>query len=288
MLKKALFLGALVAMFTPAACGPSATSGRGQSCANSGDCKDGLLCVQQMCVQNDYPVAATAKECVVVECANDEDCCDAGSFPDACPDYQAACEADSTALECDYYDNFCVCDQICDTTSSQCKEKPFECATDDECGFGGTCDTTTKKCVECTTDDDCNGDEACVAGTCISGCTDAEDCGLFETCNATTKLCEYTGCKTGDGADERECILALGRSDAKCDAEAASGKPGCVVPCEENAECETNEVCTDGKCQFLGCSTDDECITYLKATGQIVPNPDDSVKARCVDLGSMK
>lgn len=279
------FLGALSLL--PLGCESGGASGLAQTCSNSGDCEAGLLCINQVCIQNDYPVATTAKECVLVECSGDADCCDPDNLPadpESCASYQADCELDPTALSCTYYEQFCVCQQICDPDSSQCVQKPFSCTSDDQCPGVQTCDIASGNCVECQTDDECGTDEACIEFQCIGGCVDDEDCDLFESCNTESKRCEHTGCTS-----DRECILVLNRADAVCKTEDTStGKPMCNVPCKENAECGANNVCDQGECKFLGCETDDECVSYFKARNQILPNPEDTVKARCVELGSMQ
>lgn len=275
------FLGGFA--FLPLGCEGGA-SGLAQTCSNSGDCQAGLLCINQVCIQNDYPVAATAKECVLVQCSGDEDCCDPDDLPatpETCASYQADCELDATSTSCLFYDQLCVCQLVCEAESSQCRPKPFVCTSDDDCG-SRTCDIPSGNCVECQTDDECSSDEACIEFQCISGCVDDEDCDLFETCDTDSKRCEHTGCTS-----DRECILVLNRADAVCKTEdTTTGHPMCNVPCKENAECGTNNVCEDGECKFLGCETDDECVSYFKARNQIQPDPEDSVKARCVDLGA--
>jgi hypothetical protein len=272
---------ALTAAFAllPLACGKEARlSGLSQTCAFSGDCQEGLLCVNQACVQNSYPISPTAKECVLVECSTTDDCCgpdDLGAPADTCAEYKTACDADSTALACDYYDTYCVCNRVCDADNGQCVSKG--CTTDAQC-FGGTCDTATGKCHQCDVDDDCNGDQTCVDGACISGCKADEECELFETCTKETGLCKRTGCTT-----DRECILYRGRADAVCKKSGTTtGVPECDVPCKETAECGTNHVCDGGSCKYLGCETDPECVTYFKDMN-LLPSTND-VSAKCVAI----
>lgn len=243
------------------------SSGLQQTCANTGDCKDGRLCVNQVCIQNEYPVDATAKECVVIECAVTADCCEDFEAPEGigCEE----CAADPTLPECPALENICTCQQEC-TEDGECVNVQPDCTDDLDC-FGGTCDTTTGECVECLTTDDCDTDETCVDGVCDSGCTTNEDCPLFHACGEDG-LCTETGCTT-----PRECILFTGRADSECDT--TTGQ--CRIPCEENAECGELNVCQDGTCVFLGCETDEECRSYLGVDDDY-PNPD--ALAKCVPM----
>lgn len=245
-----------------------ASSGLQQTCANTGDCKDGRLCVNSVCIQNEYPVDATAKECVVIECAETADCC---------ADFEAPvgigceeCEEDPTLVGCTDLEPFCTCQQEC-TDDGECVDIETPCTDDTDCPGADTCDTTTGECVECLTNDDCGTDETCIEGECDAGCTTDEDCPLFFACGEDG-LCTETGCTT-----QRECILFTGRADAECDE--ASGQ--CRIPCEENAECGELNVCQDGTCVFLGCDTDVECRSYL-GIDENYPNPD--AIAKCVPM----
>jgi hypothetical protein len=231
-------------------------------------------------VQNTYPVAATAKECTLVECTGDADCCDPADFfysPSECSDLKASCDADPLSFDCDSFDYGCVCDQECNTTTSTCENKEEPCTSDSDC-FGYTCDIASGKCVECTTDSECDTDETCSSNTCISGCKSDEECPLFNTCDGMTKKCKLTGCTS-----DRECILYRERADAVCKkTDTTSGVPECEVPCKENAECGASHVCDGGTCKFLGCETDAECGTYFKDIyGGALPG---SVTAKCTAL----
>ncbi len=287
MFKKYLIpLVVLVAAALPFACGGGATSGRQQTCSNSGDCKDGLLCVNQTCIQNDYPVEATAKECIVIECEADADCCANFEAPNFCAQYIADC-ADQGAGGFFGFDPCetangpaCTCTQKCD---QQLCVTPQGCESDDECTTPGLplCDTAASACVECLTVDDCDAadGEKCIANVCDAGCEVNEDCPLFHSCTAGE--CKDTGCTS-----DRECILFTRRSDSVCKAVEGSERKQCSVPCTENAECGPLQLCKEGECMFLGCETAEECRTYLG-----IENEDDNVdfgqpkqRAACVDL----
>jgi hypothetical protein len=156
---------------------PANRSGRGESCAATNDCDKGLLCINQTCVQNDHPVSATAKDCVVVECSSDADCCG--------------------GLAAD------VCGQTC--VDDTCVSSNSVCEADADCG-GFVCEDS--RCVECRDGTTC-GAGSCVNNRCQDACTVDEECPLFSACE--DDACEETGCQS-----DRECILFTSDARAKC------------------------------------------------------------------------
>lgn len=108
---------------------------KGPGCKADKDCKDGLKCFDNKCV----------------ECAADADCgkgqrCSAN-----------ACVA---AAECTS-DEQCPAGKVCQ--AGKCKA----CAADAECGPGGSCQAgACKRANKCTKDEDCADDEDCVNGYC--------------------------------------------------------------------------------------------------------------------------
>lgn len=273
MSMKIWFPLALLVAALPFGCGTGGSS-RQESCSKTSDCNDGLICQPTaqggVCVQNEYPVEATNKECIAVQCAEDVDCCDdfePAIGEDACTDAAAACAEDDTSFECQTYEEFCVCNLTCQ--DKQCLPKPEVCETDDDClgaATGPLCDPSGK-CVEClTTAEDCNADdgETCVDGECIDACKIDEDCGVFEACNTKTGLCAYSGCKS-----DRECILLTENADSVCEKQGKAEFPSCIVPCEKNSECGELNVCQDGQCVYLGCEKNTDCINLLKIQGRL-------------------
>jgi peptidoglycan-associated lipoprotein len=123
---------ALVLGFASTSCG---SKPKGPGCNADKDCKDGLKCFENKCVQ----------------CTADADCgdgerCDAG----ACV-AKPECEKDSD----------CTGGMVCQ--ASKCKP----CATDADCGVGGTCNAgACEQAKACTKDEDCADDEDCVHGFC--------------------------------------------------------------------------------------------------------------------------
>lgn len=104
------------------------------ACESTEDCKDGLACVNQQCV----------------ECASAADCgpgmtCDQG----ACK--KAECSGDAD----------CPNGGVCD--DGACKA----CASDKECGVGGKCKAgACERPKACKVDEDCADDEDCIDGFC--------------------------------------------------------------------------------------------------------------------------
>lgn len=242
---------------------PEKLSGRGQTCSASNDCEQGLLCISSTCIQNDYPVEPTAKVCNVIECGSDAECCENFDRPADCDEVEAACDPSDPFTEsiCSYAEQYCQCNEVCNE-NQRCVQPAETCTSDDDCGFSGLCDTSTGACVQCLTADDCADEgDLCTDGMCTSGCEKNEDCPLFHSCNVDSGQCNESGCTS-----DRECILFTGVADAVCKKEEGSAS-SCTIPCEENAECGSLNICQEGECVFLGCETDDDCRTYLRLTG---------------------
>ncbi len=235
---------------TPQNTTPAVKSRRGESCGSRNDCTSGLSCIQNRCIENDYPVDPTAKECFLVQCTDSAQCC-AGFLPDqeSCSFYQEQCNL-GDEIYCQDYQDFCVCNQAC--VEEQCISQGGGCTSDSQCS-PYFCQAGA--CVECRGAEDCGGGGLfCVSGYCSPGCVKNEECPLFNSCESGQ--CVETGCTS-----DRECILFTGRPDATC-ADAV-----CTVSCESNAECGQLEACVDKTCTFIGCETDAECKTYLQAAG---------------------
>jgi hypothetical protein len=224
---------------------PKKVGERGESCRARNDCAEGLACVRNTCVRNDYPVSAASGQCSLIECTNDEECCELDS---QCQGYQSECE-DGEQQACDLFDTYCQCTQQC--INQQC-QNVNSCSDDSDC-FDGSCSDGI--CVQCSSDDECFQDEQCIQGRCETGCRADANCPLFSTCQEGE--CVETGCE-----NDRECVLFTEDGDATC----AEGE--CIVPCSNDAECNSGgdnyfEVCEEGQCVFVGCESDHECRIAL-------------------------
>ncbi len=104
-------------------------------CKSDKDCKDGLKCSGNKCVQ----------------CTEDAHC---GKGK------RCSANACVTKPECEK-DDQCPSGQVCQ--AGKCKA----CATDSECGPGGSCEAgACKRANKCAKDEDCADDEDCVDGYC--------------------------------------------------------------------------------------------------------------------------
>ncbi len=123
---------ALVLGFISASCGDKP---KGPGCNSDKDCKDGLKCAANKCVQ----------------CTADADCGDGQRCNEGACVAKPECEKDGD----------CTGGMVCQ--ANKCKP----CAADADCGAGGTCNAgACEKAKACTKDEDCADDEDCVNGYC--------------------------------------------------------------------------------------------------------------------------
>lgn len=235
-------------------------SARGETCRFRNECEAGLACVNAVCIDNEYEVAATARYCDRLECQNQQDCCERNP------------NADCDRLACT--------EGLCRTT----------CTDDPDCGNGNFC--ITSRCVDCRDDNDCVGDSVCRTGACVDPCESRTDCPFLNDCRNGD--CVYVGC-----TDDRECKAFLDDARAVCGAPDDAMVRGCEVPCQNDEECQdiggfvaqnprngqTNSSnqndydffeCLSGRCQYVGCATDEECRIFLN----LGPNQNDQAVCR--------
>ncbi len=225
---------------------------RGESCRARNDCESGLACINQTCVQNEYAIAPSARECELIECAEDADCCAeiddelcralALGCPLVAPDYDEACDALETDCDggdfeaCDQYGFDCDChdrrqqceagdtfaceqvDAYC-SASRSCADYLVECACIDDC-----VDAVCLHRVACFDDTQCFGGN-CVSGVCDFQCTTDEDC-----------------------PDGSRCLDG-----------------NCTEVCLDRNECDLFEDCVDGTCVAVGCRTNRECAAFTRS-----------------------
>lgn len=209
--------------------------------------------MRNVCVDDKSGLTLTGRDCVLVECEGDADCC-AGFVPDSsCELLEADCAAD--AASCFAYRSLCVCNRGCE--SDQCIALGVSCASDDECPASlPRC--SDGRCRECAEHGDCFLDaQRCVDGSCDVGCQRDEECPALHAC--TNGACEEAPCTS-----DRECAFVLGTELGRC----VEGR--CEVGCAIDADCDEArfEVCDDGRCAFVGCETDAECRAFLGVSEQ--------------------
>ncbi len=235
------------------------TGKRGESCMTRADCEQGLICIENSCQPGAFNIQQTDKECVIIECLTEEDCCD----PDdpyfessTCLLYHDECALNGTPIYCDREMLFCTCqghscvDEKCVyeppcTDASTCSLLPY--------GDGRVFCSADEVCVECTEDEDCGTDYSCEDNECVSidSCETNLDCPVFHRC--ADSGCEEVGCTT-----DRECVAFTGNVLSICEDDE------CLQACETDLECSSPDnfqfrMCIGGFCEEVGCVTDEEC-----------------------------
>jgi Cys-rich repeat protein len=238
-------------------------SSRGEECQTTADCAGNLACVPRpnnagggICVDGQFNVAPTNKECVVIECTQASDCVQPGACPTSCPTYQMEC-SQGIQSACTTYQQLCggcsASHWACD--NGTCKT---QCTTAADCGIGNA-QCTNGQCVQCTDDSQCTNGNVCNNNICTPPCMSDTDCSSFNRC--TNGKCTKAGC-----ASDRECIAATKNVTAVCKSNT------CVVPCQTDLECGNPESynfysCIKNQCIYVGCQTDKECQLYLGQQG---------------------
>jgi len=240
--------------------------------------------VQSVCVQNDFNIAVTAKQCDRIDCSVDTDCC--GSRPLVAP------------ARCANYES------ICQTPNLPGCQPFLSCTDDSTCGagtcgmgtctFGGSCATTadcdSNTCVGslCTlTNNFCDSLTPCTnfTNSCSTrrcSCTnpeydfanpicDDEDC--TDVCNLR---CREEMCVVDNSCEEDIDCAPFGlehcnagtcvecEADSDCEDEDHECRDNeCVAPCKYNEECPLFHQCQSGDCVATGCTSDRECVLAL-------------------------
>jgi Cys-rich repeat protein len=263
-------------------------SRRGEVCAVSSDCADGLACLPipgsvgggGICVTGSFKVAPTAKECVLVECQNPSDCCDQ-TLAAGCNELKMLCSADAgtgSTEACLQYTSECGCQNgTIDCRAGKCIS---HCKIDSDCTLraaGSRCAGGT--CVQCTIDSDCGGGQTCKTGKCQAPCVSDGECSGFDRCIGGQ--CIPSGCQA-----DRECIASTRNVDARC---GTDGK--CIVPCQTDLECgnPTNYnffSCIDQQCTYVGCESDKDCRLFYTgpSDASVLPLRE---KVMCKDPGAV-
>ena len=219
----------------------SRKSRRGETCSSTNDCNTTLACVNQVCIQDEYPVSVEAKSCILIECQTTDDCCSSQAINDG---------------DCRFF-------------TELCSDQRSECSRQLE-----TCNTSKSDCLLNEGDNCLNAVEECLrneAGGCeylFSECT--------TLCQDTLQICEFSNncssseaCEYADASCEcsKECIdnLCLTKR-LQCDeASDCSGSQICVtgkcVECVGDDGCGDREICNDGICE-AGCTRDSECPIF--------------------------
>jgi hypothetical protein len=253
---------------------PAKKSRRGESCQVSGDCGDGLACQPLpqggggTCVIASFGIAATGKECALVECTVTDDCCP--NAPDDCNAILALCTEDAgppSTNACQQYQAQCLCQA--GRRSCEANTCVSHCATDDDCSSdpSGAFRCAGASCVQCTADTQCQDGASCTNGRCRPPCDTDGDCPGFKRC--LDHRCIDSGCQT-----DRECVAATSDVEAVC---GTDGK--CITPCETDLECGSPKnykffSCVGRQCVPVGCESDKDCRILLTGTSDDTTLPD--------------
>ncbi len=290
---------------------PEAQGERGESCRARNDCVEGLACINNTCVQNEYPIEPTAGACELIECDVNRDCCDSvdtercAELEVACPrttaysancrDLRTACEEGDDFEACNEFATNCNCFVTRESCSEgdefACEQVDAVCTTTFDCGQYLTECVCADSCVDsvclggaaCFVDDDCFGG-TCVAGVCDFRCTTDEDCGDGEQCIAgacTIGCTDRNECGFFEDCVNGTCTDVGCTTDRECAAFADNGlatciEGECVVPCLNDAECNNGgwdfQSCIEGICRYVGCQTDEECyLSFARDLGGLPP-----------------
>jgi len=239
---------------------PERQGAKGESCLITNDCKSGLVCVGNRCIDEEFGLKASTKTCVYAQCLDTKDCCPAKSKGELanCDNLKSSCDDEKASGDdfgaCDFYEEQCgKCKATC--TNHTCVTPPSTDPPADECTDDSMCAANGEVCVEgqcvgCGKDADCGTGFICEESFCQRGCIRNEACGALAACKAGR--CEARGCE-----NDRECVAFLGGPDAVC------GKSGeCTIPCDGDVGCTRLGglySCVDGYCQDSGCESNSEC-----------------------------
>lgn len=172
--------------------------------------------------------------------------------------------------------DLCIQGQYCEPSVQQCT---VGCTDDTDCEAGGdlVCDVATHQCVGCTIDTDCPGGSICSGVNCVPGCSGTQSCQVgFSCCNA---ICYDLAVDENHCGDCATICEALPQAEALCAVGLCDLGP-CVAPyadcngdengaaCASDADCEANEVCSNGSCA-------DGCEQNTLQDGSCVCTPGD-------------
>ncbi len=237
----------------------------GTGCQMDNDCLNPLICIVNVCQQPP------------TTCSTDSDC----SSGEVC--LNGSCVASGSAGTNCQMDNDCLNPLIC--TANICQQPPTGCIIDSDCSSGevclnGSCAASGSVGTPCTADQNCSAGLFCASDeTCqiLTGCRDDNDC-------PNDQICLADGTCVPQGSTGTPCTM-----DANCNTGLICGIDAtCQIPpplppgtCRTNADCMTDQVCTNSRCvgtlgarctQNADCDTDLTCIAGVCSTPPAFPN----------------
>jgi len=299
---------------------PARRGERGTSCNATNDCEDGLSCIvtsncptgvacaNKTCQPSNFDnLEGTGKTCKVSDCKTKADCCGEKplQLPAKCANRESICNRPTltgcTTTTCTTSATCGAgkCEGICSytsTTTNKC-QATTDCVAN-TCTTSGTLHTCSLSGTDCTS-------TTCTANTCYNLrcncanpeylptspiCTDPECldvCGFTCTndrCVADTSCTSDIQCTTTTPyCSEGKCSECRTKDDCK-DEECIAGH--CGPACKTDTQCALFETCQSGKCVYVGCRSDRECVLQARANTQ--PLAQDPRLAKCnieKDLG---
>ena len=268
------------------------------SCVVTQDCPAGVACANKSCQPSNFGLMGTGKSCRVTDCKTTNDCC--GDMPQQAPAKcanrdsicnrptlagcttiscatSAQCGKGSCSGKCLLDATNCLTTANCAANTCDTTKDPDTCTVSKQDCSSFTCTATTCSLPYCNcinpdylptspicTDPDCEGicGFACVKDRCVvdNRCTSDASCGL-QTPFCNQGKCE--ACRTSDDCKDKECV------DGHCG-----------PACEADSECALFEACQTGKCVYVGCRTDRECVLMAGQAGAAAPAQDPRL-AKC-------
>lgn len=273
------------------------------SCIATHDCPTGVACSNKSCQPSNFNLTGTGKSCHVRDCSTKADCCGDKPLvtPAKCANRQSICNqptlAGCTATNCTSSatcgkgkcEGKCYLDNVTCLTTANCAANTCDTALNpDTCTVSkydcslSTCTVNTCSTPYCNcknpeylptdpicTDPDCDGicaftctDDRCVADT---GCTADSQCAVSKPF-CTMGVCGE--CRTKDDCKDEDCI------DGHCG-------PACT----SDTQCGLFEACQTGKCVYVGCRSDRECV--LKASSANSAQGQDPRLSKCSVEGNL-
>lgn len=291
---------------------PETRGKRGENCESRNECESGLACLNHICSKNEFDIAVEAKHCDRIECTTTKDCCgerkttapaacsgrvsicNTPTFPGCvqttctsalgcagggtCPkgvcqgsgQSGAACEV---AADCPVVANTCVIAE--GSTSGSCSYSGALCSDVTPCAaLPASCST---RVCNCQNPEYSPSDPICTDPDCEDVCTltcENELCVTNHSCETNTD-CVTPGlsqCRS-DG----RCVQCLEDEDCVDDQQTCV-EGSCRKPCEHNEECPLFEECNtkSGKCEYVGCRSDRECVLAASRPSVDPENPSPS------------
>lgn len=194
---------------------------RGESCESTNECSSGLVCVNNKCIDSEFPISPEARVCVYIECSNTQPCnqgeiCSAG-----------------------------LCVQAC--------------ANDGDCAgsaLGGVC--VDGRCTQCRSTEQCGVGFACRATRCQPICSTNADCNFFHECNGGE--CRPSGCRSDrecvayTGFPWATCEEAADGGTPFCHVSCQNNHE-----CNGHSDRNWQFACVNDRCEYVGCASDQEC-----------------------------